>query len=41
MEIYQKGGDIRYALHNEGLNLNKLLIELQSGPISKNLMKKD
>ena len=39
LEVHTKGGDLRYVLTNDGLNLNKLITELQNGPISANLKK--
>jgi hypothetical protein len=39
VEVYTKGGDIRFVLANDGLNINKLITELQNGPISANLKK--
>jgi hypothetical protein len=39
IEVYTKGGDIRFVLTNDGLNINKLITELQNGPISANLKK--
>lgn len=39
LEVYTKGGDVRFVLTNEALNVNKLLTELANGPISANLKK--
>lgn len=39
LEVHLKGGDLRYVLTNDGLNINKLITELQNGPISANLKK--
>lgn len=39
LDVHGKGGDIRFVLVNEGLNINKLITELQNGPISANLKK--
>lgn len=39
LEVYTKGGDIKFVLTNDALNINKLITELRNGPISANLKK--